>query len=171
MVWVLAIVGGLVGLFALLLLWGFLHLRQSRRKAEAEVERIELADIEPLARECVDVFRKKLGVKLDLDDADDAARKLDDAFLDRARLKRAFAKDNFYWYFVKPVGAALGELLRRHARHQWRKDAGKTPHMEVALPDGHSEVYPFDKVIKQSTVGDPGDLVAYVEFARTLDQA
>jgi hypothetical protein len=168
--WALYIAGALVGLFALLLLWGIFHLRQSRRQAEAEARRIELADLEPLARECVEVFQRKLGVRLDLDDCDDAARKLDDAFRDRARLKDAFARDDFYWYFVKPVGACLGELLRRHARHTWRKNPDEAPFLEVAVAGGQSEAYPFEKVIKQSQVGQPGDLVAYVAFARALEQ-
>jgi hypothetical protein len=169
MVWALYIAGGLVGLFALLLLWGLLRLRHGRNQALAEVKRIELADLEPLARECVQVFQSKLGVRLDLGDCEDAAQKLDDAFGDRTRLKDAFAREGFYWYFVKPVGACLGELLRRHARHEWRKNPDEAPFLEVAVNGGHSEAYPFEKVIKQSVVGGPGDLVAYVAFARALE--
>jgi hypothetical protein len=169
MVWALYVVVGLVGLFALLLLWGFLHLRRSRRQAEAEVRRVELADLEPLARECVEVFQRGLGVRLDLDDCEDATRKLDDAFRDRSRLKDAFARDDFYWYFVKPVGACLGDLLRRHARHAWRKLPGEAPFLEVAVNGGTSEAFPFEKVIKQSQTGQPGDLVAYVALARALE--
>jgi hypothetical protein len=169
MVWVLSIGGGLVALFGLFLLWGLLHLRRSRHKALAEIRRIELADLGPLARECVQVFQRKLGVRLDLSDCQDAAQKLDDAFRDRYKLKAAFERDGFYRYFVKPVGACLGELLRRHAKHEWRKRVGEAPYMEVVLKDGHSEVFPFEKVIEQVQAGDPGDLVAYVAFARTLD--
>jgi hypothetical protein len=169
MVWVLSICGGLVALVGLFLLWGLLHLRQSQRQALTEVRRIELADLDTLAQECVEVFRRKLGVRLELDDCEDAAQKLDDAFRDRSRLKEAFARDDFYWYFVNPIGACLGELLRRHARHAWHKQAGEAPFMEVVLKDGHSEAYPFEKVIKHSTSGSPGDLVAYVAFARTIE--
>lgn len=170
MMWALYIGGGLVALFVLLLVWGFLHLRASQRDAQAEIAKVELADIEPLTRECVEVFQKKLGLVLDLGDADAAAEKLDAALADRAKLKDAFAKEGFYWYFVKPVGAALGEVLRRHAKHEWRKLPGQAPHMEVKLHDGTSEAFPFDKVMKQATTGSPGDIVAYVEFARTVDQ-
>jgi hypothetical protein len=170
MVWVLSIGGGLVFLFVLFLLWGFLHIRQSKRQALDEVRRIEVADIGPLAQECTEVFQRKLGVRLDLNDSEDTAQKLDDAFRDPYKLKGAFAHDDFYWYFVKPVGACLGELLRRHARHEWRKQPGEAPFMEVVLKDGCSDVFPFEKVIKQVQVGDPGDLVAYVAFARTLEQ-
>jgi hypothetical protein len=169
-VWALSICGGLVALLLLFLVWGLLHLRQSQRQAHDEIRRIELADIGPLARECVEVFRNKLGVRLDLDNCDDAAEKLDHALRDHYKVKRAFARDDFYWYFVKPVGACLGELLRRHARHEWHKRPGEAPHMEFAWGVNSSEAFPFEKVIKQSQVGDAGDLVAYVEFARTVER-
>jgi hypothetical protein len=168
MVWVLVIGGSLVGLVGLFVLWGILHLRGSRKQATAEISGIELADIEPLARECVRVFQNKLGVRLELDDLDGTAQKLDDAFQDVYKLKEAFAKEDFYWYFVKAVGACLGELLRLHAKHEWRKQPGEAPFLEVVWPGGSSQAFPFDKVIKQSQSGTPRDLVAYVEFARTV---
>lgn len=168
MIWLLYIGGGVLALFAVILVWGFLHLRHSQRQAFREIEGIELNDIAALADECVAVFKRKLGVKLNLDDCDAAAEKLDAAFRDVYKLKDAFARDDFYWYFVKPVGACLGELLRRHAKHEWRKKPGAAPSMKVILKGGHSEVFPFEKVIKQAQTGEPGDLVAYVEFAKTL---
>jgi hypothetical protein len=174
MIWVLYIGGGLlalfVALFAVLLIWGFWHMGQSRRKALEVIRGIELADIDSLARECVDVFERKLGVRLDVEDCDATAQKLDDAFRDPTKLKEAFARDDFYWYFAKPVGALLGELLRRHAKHEWRKKDGEAPFMELKLNDGYSEVHPFEKVIKHVQGGEPGDLIAYVEFARTIEQ-
>jgi hypothetical protein len=171
MIWLLYIGGGLAALFALLLLVGVLHLMKSRRQAVAEIQRIELADIEPLAKECVDVFKKKLGIVLNPDDCEASAEKLDAALHDRAKIKDAFAKDGFYWYFVKPTGAYLGELLRRHAKHEWRKVQGQPPTMEVQLKGGSSEVSPFEKVIKQTSTGAPGDLIAYVELARHIEAA
>jgi hypothetical protein len=171
MMWVLYIGGGLVALFLLLLAWGVLRVLAGRRQARAESASIELPEIEPLARECVEVFRKKLGLLLDLENCEAAAEKLDAALADRPKIKDAFEKDGFYWYFVKPVGAALGELLRRHARHEWRKNPGEPPHMEVTIPAGTSETYPFEKIIKQATTGEPGDIIAYVALGRELDQA
>jgi hypothetical protein len=170
MTWVLYAGGALVLLFALILFWGWLHLRRSKRRALDAARAIELGEIEALARECVAVFQRQLGVPLDLDNCDDAAEKLDNAFRDAYKLKGAFERPGFYWYFVKPVGAALGELLRRHAKHEWRKKPGEAPYMEVLLKDGHSHVFPFEKVVKQIEEGEPGDLVAYVAFARTVDQ-
>jgi len=175
MILVLYIGGGLLALFlalfAVLMVWGFWHLGRSRRKANEEIQGIELAEIDSLVRECVDVFHRKLGVQLDVEDCDSTAQKLDDAFRDPARLKEAFARDDFYWYFAKPVGALLGELFRRHAKHEWRKQDGQAPSLEVKLKGGHSEVHPFEKAIKHVQGGEPGDLIAYVEFARTIEQA
>jgi hypothetical protein len=166
MEWVLG-VGCTVGLlFALFLVWGVLHLRQSERRARAEIRTIELAEIEPLARECVQVFRDKLGITLDLTDWAGAARKLDAAYENKDRLQGAFARDDFYWYFVKPVGACLGELLCRHGKYQWVKEPGMDPKVDWA---NAGEAYPFDKAIKQAVMGDPGDLAAYVEVALRID--
>ncbi len=127
-----------------------------------------MAEIEALANECVDVFQRKLNVRLDLNDCDDTAQKLDDAFRDIFKLKGAFAQDDFYWHFVKPVGACLGELLRRHAAHEWIKQPDEAPTMRISLKDGFSDVFPFEKVINHAMGGDPSDLVAYVAFAQAI---
>lgn len=42
--------------------------------------------------------------------------------------------------------------------------------MEIKLKDGDSQVFAFEKVIKQIESGEPGDIVAYVTFSRTIDQ-
>lgn len=170
MVWILSIVGGFIFLFVLFLLWGALHLRHSERRAVDAIRGIELDEIESLTRECIDRFEQKLGMRLDLADCEDAAQKLDNAFRDPYKLKQAFARPDLYWHFVKPVGACLGELLRRHCKHEWRKRPGEPPFMEVKLADGESECYPFDKMIKQVRFREPGDLVAYVVAARTIDE-
>jgi len=153
------------------LIWGVLHLRGSQNQAESEITKVELADIERLTKECVEVFRDKLGVQLDLHDCDTAAEQLDEALADRAKIKDTFARDDFYWYFAKPVGAALGELLRIHGNHQWVKEPDQAPSMIVKLKDGTSTVYPFEKVLKQVSTGDPGDIVAYVTLAVRMQKA
>lgn len=171
MFWLLTIGGSLVALFLLVFVAGLLHLRASARQAFAEIRTIELQDIDGLVQECLDVFQQKLGVTIDLDNCEDAAAKLDAAYANHTVLKEAFARDDFYWYFAKPVGACLGELLRHHARHEWRTRPGEAPRMVLALDDGESEVSPFEKVIKHIQVGDPGDLIAFVAFARSLAES
>src|SRR5437667_6789924 len=159
MIWLLYAAGGVLLLFVLFLAWGFLHLRHSRNRAAAEINRIDLSEIPALAQECVEVFEKKLGVRLDLTICDESARQLDEAFRDKEKLKTTFARDDFYWYFVKPLGACLGELLRRHAAHEWLKQPGAAPRMVVRASGAESEASPFEKILAHATGGDNGDLV------------
>ena len=161
MYWILYIVAALVGLFVLVFVWGLVHLYLSRKRAFAQIETIDLAEIEALAQECVDVFRARLNIELDLDLWEDAAQKLDDVFRNEYQLKEIFAREDFYWYFVKPMG---------HSKFEWRKSAGFAPHMELLLHDGNSEITPFQKILKQVMVGDPGDIVAYVATARSMEK-
>jgi len=167
MVWLYSLGGGCLALLAAITVWGFLHLRQSRRKALEETQAIELADIDKLTAECVKVFARKLSVQLNLEDCDDCSQKLDDAFRDPYKLKGAFARDDFYWYFVKSVGACLGELLRRHAHHQRQKRAGQAPIHgggPARRPIGSPS---FEKAL-QVQGGEAGELMAYVTFGRAL---
>ena len=157
MYWILYIVAALVGLFVLVFVWGLVHLYLSRKRAFAQIETIDLAEIEALAQECVDVFRARLNIELDLDLWEDAAQKLDDVFRNEYQLK-------------EPMGACLGELIRRHSKFEWRKSAGFAPHMELLLRGGNSEITPFQKILKQVMVGDPGDIVAYVATARSMEK-
>src|SRR5689334_5585732 len=105
MQWLLYLCGGLLGLFLLVMVWGYLHLRHSQRRAREEIAKVELADIERLAAECVSVFQQKLSIHLEPADWEATARGLDHAYGHEPALKRAFAREDFYWYFVLPVGA------------------------------------------------------------------
>lgn len=186
----LFVFGG-VALFAILLLWGFLHRRGSQRTATTKIQEIELAEIPSLAAECVAVFDKELGIKLDLQDLENAAQSLDAALQDVDKLKGPFAKEDFYWHFVKPVGAFIGELMRIHAKHVWIKKPGRAPYMECSvskprfadddflvvdenlrpLEVGTSEVHPFEKVLSIASdfgAPDPGDVYAYLMAAKAL---
>ncbi len=168
MIWALTICGLAVALFLVVLVAGLLHLRASARQALGEIQHIELEDIDALVQECIDVFQQKFGVTIDLDNCEDAAAKLDAAFLNHGDLKQAFSRVDFHWYFAKPVGACLGELLRRHARHEWQSRPGNAPSMVIRIQEGNSEVYPFEKVIKTMQFTEPGDLLAYIAFARAI---
>jgi hypothetical protein len=173
MTWLLYVGGALLVLFAVIVIVGIVHLRQSQRQAAEAIAKVELADIDKLAVECVTVFRDKLGLHLDMDNWETAAGTLDEAYRQEARLKGAFARPDLYWYFVLPVGAFLGELVRRHSGHEWVKEPHQAPLLRKVLPpDGQSELWPFDKAIKlASGPADKGDLVAYVIFAREVETA
>ncbi len=166
--YVLAIV---IGLIVICIVWGVLHLRHSQQVAAEAISNVSIDDIEPLRQECENVFREAFGASLSLDDYDNSALVLSDRLDDVESLKKAFAKPDFYWYFVLPTGAFLGELLRVHVQGEWHpsEEGG----LELHVPVGSESVvtYPFDKILKQVTVGDRGDIQAYFMSARQLEQA
>ena len=169
--WLVYALIGVFGLFVLMVVWGIVRLRRGFRQASTEICSIELSEIEGLTRECTEVFSQKLGTSLDIGDWENAAKALDDAFKNKSKLELAFSRPEFRWYFVKPVGAFFGELLRRHANHEWQTEENAAPSMVRMLDDGSFQAFPFEKILKQYTTGDHGDLLAFVMFARTADLA
>ncbi len=169
MLWV-TIAAGVVAAFALFLLIGVLHMRHSIRVAERAIERVTLGEIPALRDECVAVFDRVFGDALDLDDFEGSAQILSGRLDAAESLKQAFARDEFYWYFVLPVGAFMGELLRVHLNGEWRDS--ELGGLEIAIPfeDDAARTFPFHKVIKQVTAGDPGDVYAYFMASRQLDK-
>jgi hypothetical protein len=157
--------GGLLLIAVLVAISMYAYHRRCVGKATEAIAQIQLTDVAPLANECVEVFAGKLGVHLDVANWEDSSHKLDDACRSVFKLMQAFPQKELVWYFVKPLGAYLGELLRTHARHEWIKEEGRPPTMKALLKDVESTVSPFDKVIKHAAIGSPGDLHAYVAFA------
>jgi hypothetical protein len=158
----------LVMLAVLLLVWGLLHLRGSVAAAKRAIATVTLDRIDALARECEQGFRDKFGDTLDLADLEASATCLSARVDESTALKAAFAKPDLYWHFVLPVGAYVGELLRVHAGAVWKVSEEGGVEMAITTADGEVATFPFDKVIKQSTVGDRGDLYAYLTTAPTL---
>jgi hypothetical protein len=166
--WILGIGAAFALLFVVMLVWGVLHLRGSVRAAEQAIARVTLDRVEPLARECERVFRERFGETLVLADLEAAATCLSTRLDDLDAMKAAFAKDDLYWHVVLPVGAYVGELLRMHAGGRWRASAEGGLEMTIVAGEGEATTYPFDKVLKQATMGDKGDLVAYLMTAPKL---
>ena len=158
----------LVALVVALLGWGLLRLRAGAAAARRAIAVVRLDQIDALARECERGFREAFGITLDLADLEGAAQALSTRVDEAGALKGAFEKPGFYWYFVLPVGAYVGELLRVHAGAVWKVSEEGGVEMAITTPDGEVATFPFDKVIKQATIGDPGDLYAYLKTAPTL---
>ncbi len=167
---VLYILGGLALAFVAFLALGLLHMRHSSRVAERAIEGVTLEQVPALRDECIAVFRSAFGSTLDLEDFEGAALELSCRLDESESLKAAFAKDDFFWYFVLPVGAFLGELIRVHVNGTWRES--ELGGLERAVPGGDesAQTFPFHKVIKHVTIGDPGDVYAYLESSRQLDK-
>jgi len=152
-------------------IWGLLHLRNSINVAHAQVDQVQIERIEGLCDECVRTFKEKLGEVLDLSDYERSAEVLGRRVDDSESLKSAFGKPDFYWYFVLPVGAYVGELMRNHINGTWHPSEQGGPEMRVPVGDGFASTYPFDKIIKQVTSGSKGDLFAYLMTAKKLEEA
>jgi hypothetical protein len=63
--------------------------------------------------------------------------------------------------YAEPVGAFLGELIRRHAPAEWKQDA-TGPVLVIHRPTGSTETQPFLRAVRHHTHGNPGQLHAYV---------
>jgi hypothetical protein len=162
------ILGTIVLVVVVVVVWGLLHLRHSQKVAYQAIDAVVLGDIDRLRAECVQVFREKFSESLDIDDLDASARTLSARLDNPESLKKAFAKETFYWYFVLPVGAYLGELLRVHAGAQWKQSEQGGLEMSVPVTGDSATTYPFHKVMKQVTMGDQGDLYAYLKTSTQL---
>jgi hypothetical protein len=162
----IAVVLAIAGLF----LWGLARLRQGYRSALAATQAVRLDQIDGLRRECESVFKSAFGEDLKLDDLHGSARLLSARVDQVATLKDAFAKPDFYWYFVLPVGAFLGEWLRVHAHAEWKVSTEGGVEMSIPVREGEATTFPFDKVLKQASGGSPGDLYAYLIAATQIDK-
>jgi len=170
MLWI--VLGGVVAGVAAVFVGGILHLRHSIRVATAAAEAVTREEIPELREECVRVFREAFGETLDLQDFEASAEVLSGRLDDAESLKQAFAREDCYWHFVLPVGAFVGELLRVHANGSWRPAEDGVGGLELAIPvqDDFARTFPFHKVIKHVTTGDPGDVHAYFLASRQLDK-
>jgi hypothetical protein len=148
------------GLLAGFLGWGAWLLRRSLGGSMQRLALVEPSAIPALAEECRRTVRERLKIDLDPRDPETAARTLDELVLS-GRLRPLFRADGYEMRYAEPVGAFLGELLRRHARAEWVNDA-LGPKLVVHRADGVRELQPFLAAVRHHTHGRPGQLHAYV---------
>ncbi len=148
--------------------WGLMRLRKCVREVNNAIVKVQPSDIGPLADECQRVVFQKFAEHLSLSDLEGSARIISKRVADHS-FRDAFHKDDFWWYYVLPVGAYLGELMRTHAKAEWRVSEEGGMEMSIPVEGGAATIFPFDKVLKQITSGDPGDLHAYINSAVGLD--
>ena len=165
-----------IGAFLLALLaggiaWGVVRIRRGVAQAAAAASEVELDEIEALATEFVMAARDRLDVEIRMDDPDAAARAISDLLDAPEKLKPVFGDDAFWWRFVLPAGAALGEYMRRHAGGEWAVGEEGEPMILIPVAGGEpAETYPFSKVLKQAIAGDKGDVYAYLLSSMQLDR-
>lgn len=169
-VW-LYLIGGIVGIVVAGFVWGLLHLRHSQRRAYEEMAKVRLEDIPGLSEACIAGFKTHFGETLDLSDFEQSAQVFSSRLDQHESLKTVFATEDFYWKFVLPTGAFLGELLRQHAGAHWGTgDDGGAPLMKIPVSSGEATTYPFDKIMKHVTTGSPGDLYAFLMTSLSLEK-
>ena len=161
----------LLAVVAVIFTWGVLHLRHSQRRALEEIARVRPEDIPALAQECIERFRQHFDERLDLADYQGSAVTFGARLDQPETLKQQFARDDFYWYFVLPTGAFLGELLRTQLGGSWETTADGAPQLKLPVNGDEVTTFPFDKIIKHVTIGDPGDMYAFLQSALHLDEA
>lgn len=159
MSWTLLLFVG-AALLAGFLGWGALLLRRSVGGSTQRLALVELAAIPALADECRRTVRDRVKVDLDPRDPDGAARALD-ALVLSGRLRSIFKADGYDMRYAEPVGAFLGELIRRHASAEWVEDA-LGPMLVIHRAGEVVETHPFLKAVRHHTHGTPGQLHAYV---------
>lgn len=142
------------------LAWGALLLRRSLGGSMQRLALVEVASIPALAEECRRTVRQRLNVDLDPRDPDGTARALDELVLS-GRLRSLFKADGYDMRYAEPVGAFLGELIRRHTAAEWVAD-DLGPTLVIHRPDGETETQPFLRAVRHHTHGTPGQLHAYV---------
>lgn len=147
MIWLYSIVG-VVAVLAALFIWNG---AQEKRKTMRELRKVTIHDIEPLTRECIITFREKLGLELDLNDLNGSTAILDEN-VNKPVLREAFAKKDFGWYFAKPVGALLGELISLHRNAGWQEEEDGS--LSIWIQDGEEEktIQPFEMVLEQAFI-------------------
>lgn len=164
--WIL--LGG-VGFVVAFFVWGILRLRESQRVAYEWIKQVKLEDVDRLRKECEYGFKKHFSETLSLADYEGSAKILSARIDQHETLKKAFSRDDFYWYFVLPVGAYIGELLRVHAKGQWKETKGAGLSLEMPAAGVPMVARPFNKVMKQSISGDKGDLYAFFVTCQHLE--
>lgn len=141
--------------------WGVWLLRQNVGGSLQHLALVEVSAIPALAEECRRTVRAELKTDLDPRKPDATARALDELVLS-GRLRPLFKAPGYELRYAEPVGAFLGELIRRHTGAEWMDDA-LGPKLVIHRRDGGSvEMHPFAMAVRHHTHGRPGQLHAYV---------
>jgi hypothetical protein len=149
------------------IVWGFKRIKKRQADVDSLILSVSIEQVPELAQECVSVFSEKLGKTLTSDNSEAAALILDEALSARDQMNSiaAFERPDHWGWFVLPMGAFLGELIKRHANARWIPAEGGGLAMEIGEGQDTITIHPFDKINKQRWNGDKGDLLAYVKIS------
>lgn len=146
--------------------------RLSARMLDAYCDRVDalpMDDIATMIPVCIEEFRDRLGIRLDLDDLEGAARTMDQA-LRSQRTVMVLSAPGHPLCALELAGAFIGELVRRHGRGKWIL-GGRSPGVRISRPDGDREILPFVDSLNQFKAGRGGDLYTLILFAAGRPEA
>ena len=104
---------------------------EGKRHYRRVMSQVRVEDIDSLVCECVQVFREKGGVSLDIDDFEGSV----DLLCEEAELVgELFLCDGLGAYYAQVVGAYAGELMVRHGGGQWCR--GPSGGLVVKIEEG-----------------------------------
>ncbi len=153
-----------MALVGVTLLWGLVRLRKGNAQASAAIRKVQLEDLPALVDEGRKGLARAYGITIDFADREAAAWILDRLFADQLKLKDTFAKEGFYWRFVLPVGALVGEFICVHAHGVWKQGPDGV-FMDIPLKNGVATCNPFDKTLKLvNGYCAKGDLYAFLQL-------
>jgi len=168
---VLEMLGGGLILTGIIFTAVVVQMRLGIRAAERAIQRVRIDEVQSLSQECIAVFAKAFDLRLDLDDFEESARALSGQMDQVDMLRKSFAREDFDWYCVLPLGAFLGELMRVHANGSWHSAASGG--LELRIPVGQESVRirPFQRVLDHLTAsGAPGAIYADLDASRQLEK-
>jgi hypothetical protein len=140
--------------------------RTSARMLDAYCDRVDalpMDDIAAMVPVCIQEFRERLGIRLDLNDLQGAAETLDQA-LRSQRTVMVLSAPGHPLRALELAGAFIGELVRRHGRGKWLL-GGRSPGVRMFRPDGDREILPFVESLNQFKAGREGDLSTLILYA------
>lgn len=163
----IAILLAIVALVALIMWLGARSLRSSIEDGRRLVSRVQVGDIPAHFKECVETFRSKFGVELDVTSVNNAARQFDQLlFQKKNEVKFSFVRPGEYGRFSLPLGAAFGEIIRAHTPAEWLLDGEKGIALRVRVADQFLILRPFDDILNYFSKSHPfGALESKVQAA------
>lgn len=99
---------------------------EGKRHYRRVMHQIQEDDIGGFVCECVQVFREKVGVSLDIDDFEGSVELLCEEAGDA---EEQFLFDGLGGYYAQVVGAYFGELMVRHGGGQWCRGPGPSTYL------------------------------------------
>lgn len=158
-----------VAVIGLVFLWGWLgrrSIRQSIYKGRKEAAEVQLSQIPELAEECFSELRVKFGATLDLSNLDATAREFDQLLTtQKHEIKFAFCRPGKLGRFVLPLGAAFGEIIRKHAGAEWAAESGGAV-LHIPIAGDTLTIRPFEEILKHfSKIQPPHQLEGKIQVA------